>query len=61
MDLLRAHAAEYVSHMRPLTPMDRFRAWLVTGPLARGAAFVIDLAVLAVRSLRRKPPEAGGR
>lgn len=47
--------------MRPLTPMDRFRAWLVTGPLARGAAFVIDLAVLAVRSLRRKPPETGGR
>ena len=41
--------------------MDRFRAWLVTGPLARGAAFVIDLAVYAIRSLRRKRPETGSR
>jgi hypothetical protein len=41
--------------------MDRFRAWLVTGPLARGAAFVIDLVVLVVRALRRKPPETRGR
>jgi hypothetical protein len=41
--------------------MDRFRAWLVTGPLARGAAFVIDLAFLVARTLRRKPPETGGR
>ena len=41
--------------------MDRFRAWLVTGPLARGAAFVIDLAVVALRALRRKPPEPGER
>jgi hypothetical protein len=41
--------------------MDRFRAWLVTGPLARGAAFAIDVAVLAFRSLRRKPPETGSR
>ena len=41
--------------------MDRFRAWLVTGPLARGAAFVIDLVLLAARSLRRKPPEPGER
>jgi hypothetical protein len=60
MDLLRAQGG-YVSRLRPLTPMDRFRAWLVTGPLARGAAFVIDLVLLAARSLRRKPPEAGER
>jgi hypothetical protein len=46
---------------RPLTTADRFRAWLVTGPLGRGAAFVADLAVLAFRSLRRKPPAAGRR
>ena len=48
-------------YQRPLTAGDRFRAWLVTGPLARGAAFVADLAVLAIRSLRRKPPASGGR
>jgi hypothetical protein len=41
--------------------MDRFRAWLVTGPLARGTAFVIDVAVLAFRALRRKAPQAGER
>jgi hypothetical protein len=41
--------------------MDRFRAWLVTGPLARGVAFAIDLVVLAVRALRRRGPDAGGR
>jgi hypothetical protein len=41
--------------------MDRFRAWLVTGPLARGAAFVIDLGIYAIRSLRRKGPETGAR
>jgi len=47
--------------MRSLTPMDRFRAWLVTGPLGRGAAFVIDLVVLAGRAVRRKGPASGGR
>jgi hypothetical protein len=45
----------------PLSPADRFRAWLVTGPLGRGAAFVADLAVLAARSLRGKGPDAGSR
>jgi hypothetical protein len=40
---------------------DRFLAWLVTGPLGRGAAFVADVAVLAFRSLRRRGPEAGER
>lgn len=41
--------------------MDRFRAWLVTGPLARGVAFVIDLVVVAARSLRREEPGTGDR
>jgi hypothetical protein len=45
----------------PLSTADRFRAWLVTGPLGRGAAFVADLAVLAARSLRGRGPDAGGR
>jgi hypothetical protein len=47
--------------MTPRTTADRFRAWLVTGSLARGAAFVADLAVLAARSLRRESPERRGR
>jgi hypothetical protein len=29
----------------------RLRAWLVTGPLGRGVAFVIDLAVVLRRGL----------
>jgi hypothetical protein len=45
----------------PLSPKDRFLAWIVTGPVGRGAAFVADLAVLAWRSLRRKGPEASER
>ncbi len=28
-----------------MSPLDRARAWLVTGPLGRGAAFAIDFAV----------------
>jgi hypothetical protein len=44
-----------------LTLKDRLLAWLVTGPVGRGAAFVADVAVLAVRSLRRRGPEAGNR
>jgi hypothetical protein len=39
-----------------LTLRDRFLSWLVTGPLGRGAAFVLDLAALAWRSLRRRTP-----
>jgi len=46
---------------RPPGAADRFRAWLVTGSLARGAAFVADLAVLAGRSLRRESPQRRGR
>jgi transketolase len=32
-----------------MSPLVKARAWLVTGPLGRGAAFAIDLAV-AVRT-----------
>jgi hypothetical protein len=33
---------------------DRFRAWLVTGPLGRLAAFAIELAAALGRALRRR-------
>jgi transketolase len=32
-----------------MSPLARTRAWLVTGPLGRGAAFAIDFAI-AVRT-----------
>jgi hypothetical protein len=31
-----------------------FRAWLVTGPLGRGAAFAIDFGAALVQLLRRR-------
>jgi hypothetical protein len=34
-------------------PADRLRAWLVTGPLGRGAAFALDFAAALRRGLRR--------
>jgi hypothetical protein len=33
-----------------LRPLDRARAWLVTGPLGRGAAFAIDF-IAALRTM----------
>jgi hypothetical protein len=38
-----------------MSPLDRARAWLVTGPLGRGLSFAIDFSV-ALRALpaRRK-------
>lgn len=33
-----------------MSPLVRARAWLVTGPLGRGAAFAIDFAI-AVRTV----------
>ena len=33
--------------MVELRPVDRFRAWLVTGAPGRGVAFVIDFTVAA--------------
>jgi len=35
-----------------LSPLDRARAWLVTGSLGRGVAFAIDFAA-AVRTMLR--------
>jgi transketolase len=32
-----------------MSPLGKTRAWLVTGPLGRGAAFAIDFAI-AVRT-----------
>jgi hypothetical protein len=38
-----------------MSPLDRARAWLVTGPLGRGAAFAIDFGVaLRVMLARRR-------
>ena len=34
--------------------MTTFKAWLVTGPLGRGAAFVIDFAVAIRAGLRQR-------
>jgi hypothetical protein len=33
-----------------MSPLDRARAWLVTGPLGRGFAFIIDFTV-ALRTM----------
>jgi hypothetical protein len=37
---------------------DRFLAWLVTGPVGRLVAFVLDLGALLWRAVRRR---AGGQ
>jgi hypothetical protein len=34
--------------------MTTFKAWLVTGPLGRGTAFVIDFAVAIRTGLRQR-------
>ncbi len=41
--------------------MNRFRAWLVTGPIGRGLAFVVDFSAALRRGLhgRRSQPENG--
>jgi len=33
-----------------MSPLDRVRAWLVTGPIGRGLSFAIDFAV-ALRTM----------
>ena len=44
-----------------LTPTDRFAAWLVTGPVGRLVAFVLDLgAVLARAAIARWSRRARG-
>jgi len=35
-------------------PLARLKAWLVTGPLGRGAAFAIDFGVAVRRGLLRR-------
>ncbi|HEX6667121.1 MAG TPA: hypothetical protein VF081_11060 [Solirubrobacterales bacterium] len=36
------------------SPLDRLRAWLVTGPVGRGLAFAIDFAVALRTMLKRR-------
>jgi hypothetical protein len=38
---------------------DRFAAWLVTGPVGRLVAFVLDLAAALIHALRDRHPDAG--
>jgi hypothetical protein len=40
--------------MASLEPGDRLRAWLVTGPLGRFAAFLVELGAAIVAVLRRR-------
>jgi hypothetical protein len=40
--------------MADLSPLDKARAWLVTGALGRGAAFAIDFAAAARTMLRAR-------
>ncbi|HVX31605.1 MAG TPA: hypothetical protein VHA80_00565 [Solirubrobacterales bacterium] len=39
-----------------ISPLDRARAWLVTGALGRGVAFAIDFAAAARTLLRARRP-----
>jgi hypothetical protein len=43
--------------MAELGPLDRFRAWLVTGAPGRGIAFGIDFAAAARTMLRARRQE----
>jgi hypothetical protein len=44
-----------------LSAADRLRAWLVTGPVGRLAAFAIELAAAIGRALRRRLGGRGSR
>jgi hypothetical protein len=37
-----------------MSPLDRARAWLVTGPVGRGLSFAIDFGVALRTMLRRR-------
>ncbi len=37
-----------------MSPLDRTRAWLVTGPLGRGLAFAVDFSVALRTMLTRR-------
>jgi hypothetical protein len=43
-----------VTTRRGSDPVARLKAWLVTGPLGRGLAFVVDFAVAVRRGLLRR-------
>ncbi|HZA90292.1 MAG TPA: hypothetical protein VE401_08665 [Solirubrobacterales bacterium] len=38
---------------------DRFAAWLVTGPVGRLVAFVLDFAAALIHAVRGRHPGAG--
>ena len=40
--------------MKRSAPLDRAKAWLVTGPVGRGLAFAIDFAVALRKGLARR-------
>jgi hypothetical protein len=40
--------------LRPLTTRDRFLAWLVTGPVGRGVAFVLDFLAAVAGAIRAR-------
>jgi hypothetical protein len=42
-----------------VTPRDRFLAWIVTGPVGRFVAFVLDLGALIWQTARRRLGGAG--
>jgi hypothetical protein len=44
--------------MTRLTLRDRFLAWIVTGPVGRLIAFVLDLGAALVNAVRRRGPGA---
>jgi hypothetical protein len=44
--------------MTRLTPRDRFLAWIVTGPVGRLVAFVLDLGAALINAARRRGPGA---
>ncbi len=37
-----------------MSPLDRTRAWLVTGPVGRGLSFAIDFSVALQKMLARR-------
>jgi hypothetical protein len=43
-----------VEKLAELGPLDRLRAWLVTGPLGRFAALAIEFGAALGRGLRRR-------
>lgn len=44
-----------------MSPLERFAAWILTGPVGRLAAFFADLGVYLWRSLRGRATGSGER